>query len=422
MNSWLFIILIIIAVGYIFDTTVSLLNLKALDPQLPHEFKDVYDQEEYQKSQEYTRVTTRFSLVSSTISTFLTLGFLLLGGFNAVDIFVRGFGGGEIITGLLYAGCLSVISFLVGLPFSVYSTFVIEERFGFNKTTVKTFVLDTLKGTALAVTLGAPLLALILWFFMSAGNLAWIYCWIGVVCFTLVIQFLAPVLIMPLFNKFSPLEEGELKEQILSYAKREKFKLQGIFTMDGSKRSTKLNAFFTGFGRFRKIVFFDTLVEKLEKEEIVAVLAHEMGHFKLKHIIKMLIISIIQTGFIFFLLSLILENRGLFDAFAMDHVSIYASLIFFGFLYSPVNMIISLLFNMLSRKHEYEADAYAVKTTGGGESLVSGLKKLCQANLSNLTPHPVAVFITYTHPPVLARINAIRALAEEQTGIIPHRT
>ena len=184
MNSWLIIILIIIAVGYTFDTTVSWLNLKALDPQLPDEFKDVYDQEEYQKSQEYTRVTTRFSLVSSTISTFLTLGFLLLGGFNSVDIYVRSFGDGEIITGLLYAGCLSIISFLVSLPFSVYSTFVIEERFGFNRTTVKTFVLDTLKGTALAVALGAPLLALILWFFMSAGNLAWIYCWIGVVCFT----------------------------------------------------------------------------------------------------------------------------------------------------------------------------------------------------------------------------------------------
>ncbi len=415
MNSWLIAILIIIAVGYIFDTTVSLLNLKALDPQLPEEFKDVYDQKAYRKSQEYTRVTTRFALIESTVSTTLILSFLLLGGFNTVDIFVRNLGAGEIITGLYYTGALSLLIYLVSLPFSVYSTFVIEERFGFNRTTIKTFVLDTIKAMALAIVLGAPLLALILWFFISTGNLAWIYCWIGVVCFTLVIQFLAPVLIMPLFNKFSPLEEGELKEQILAYAKQEKFRIQGIFTMDGSKRSTKLNAFFTGFGRFRKIVFFDTLVDKLTTKEIVAVLAHEMGHFKHKHIIKMLSISIIQTGFIFYLLSLILENQELFTAFGMEHMSTYASLIFFGFLYSPVNMIVSLLFNILSRKHEYEADAYAVKTTGADEPMVSGLKNLCQANLSNLTPHPVAVFITHSHPPVLARINAIRALVKEQT-------
>ncbi len=213
---------------------------------------------------------------------------------------------------------------------------------------------------------------------------------------------------MPLFNKFTPLDDGELKEKITSYANGQQFAMQGIFTMDGSKRSSKLNAFFTGFGKFRKIVFYDTLVEKLSTDEIVAVLAHEMGHFKLKHIFIMLLSSIIQTGIMFFLLSLTLSNSNLFQAFGMSNVSTYASLIFFGFLYSPVNLLVSILFNIISRKHEYEADAYAAKTTNMPEKLISGLKQLSQENLSNLTPHPFHVFLHYSHPPVLERIDALR--------------
>ena len=216
---------------------------------------------------------------------------------------------------------------------------------------------------------------------------------------------------MPLFNKFSPLEDGDLKETINGYTEREKFRIQGIFTMDGSKRSSKVNAFFTGFGRFRKIVFYDTLMEKLTTGEIVAVLAHEMGHFKKKHIIKMLVISVVQTGIMFYFLSLIMQNQGLFEAFKMDHISTYASLIFFGYLFSPVNMLVSIAFNFISRKHEYEADAYAIDSTSTVDDLISGLKKLSQANLVNLTPHPVAVFLEYTHPPVLERIEAIRKLS-----------
>lgn len=413
MNSWLIAVLLIIVIGFILDFAVSILNLKALSPLLPEEFETVFNEEEYKKSQEYTRVTTRFSLLSSTFSTLLTLGFLLLGGFNIVDLFARDFGYGSIITGLIFSGCLMLLSYIAGLPFSLYSTFVIEERFGFNRTTLKTFVLDTLKGALLLIVLGGPLLALILWFFEATGQLAWVYCWVGVVVFSIILQFLAPVLIMPLFNKFTPLEDGELESSITDYARQEDFKLQGIFTMDGSKRSTKLNAFFTGFGRFRKIVFFDTLVDKLDPDEIVAVLAHEMGHFKLKHVLKMLIGSIIQTGVIFYLLSLIMNNRPLFDAFSMQHLSIYASLIFFSFLYSPVNLLVSVVFNIFSRKHEYEADRFAVKTSNRKEQLISGLKKLCQANLVNLTPHPVAVFLEYTHPPILERIRAIRNISEE---------
>ena len=240
------------------------------------------------------------------------------------------------------------------------------------------------------------------------GSQAWLYCWALAVLFSLVMHFLAPVLIMPLFNTFSPLENGPLKEQILAYAQQEKFSIQGIYTMDGSKRSTKLNAFFTGFGRFRKIVFYDTLITKLSNDEIVAVLAHEMGHFKLHHIAKMIIASIAQTGLMFYLLSLLLNNESLFAGVGMEHVSVHASIAFFAILYSPVNMLVSILFSWSSRRHEYEADAYTVQSTGCGEHLVSALKKLTRANLSNLTPHPVTVFLEYSHPPVLQRITAIR--------------
>lgn len=297
---------------------------------------------------------------------------------------------------------------LLSLPFSVYSTFTIEERFGFNRTTWKTYILDTAKSILLTLLLGGPILALILWFFINSGSLGWMYCWFGVVLFSGLLQFIAPVLIMPLFNKFSPLPEGELRSAILQYATRENFLLQGIYTMDGSKRSSKLNAFFTGFGRFRKIVFYDTLVEKLDVQQIVAVLAHEMGHFKLKHIFKMLVSSFIQLGVMFFLLSQFLNNQGLSSAFGMEHISTYSSLIFFGFIYSPVSLLVSIFFNFISRKHEFEADQYAAKTTEAPNELIDSLKILSQANLSNLTPHPLNVFIHYSHPPVLQRIEKLQ--------------
>lgn len=412
MNSWLIFILLIIIIGLLLECTVSLLNLKALKPELPDEFADVYDSAEYSKSQNYTKATTSLSIVSSLFSTTLTLIFLLLGGFNFIDIFARSFGYGSILTGIIFSGILIILSYLVGLPFSVYSTFVIEERFGFNKTTPLIFIQDTLKALLLVVILGGPLLSVILFFFEIAGTLAWIYCWVAVICFSTFVQFIAPVVILPLFNTFTPLEEGELKEQITEYAHQQNFQIKGIFTMDGSKRSTKLNAFFTGFGRFRKIVFYDTLVEKLSSGEIIAVLAHEMGHFKLKHIIKMLVVSTLQTGLMFFLLSLTINNEGLFEAFKMDSLSIYASLIFFSFIFSPVNLLVSVIFNFISRKHEYQADSYARVTTGDSSNLISGLKKLSQANLSNLTPHPFAVFMEYSHPPVIERIKALQASNE----------
>ncbi len=413
MNPYLIFILTVLVAGYLLNLIVSLLEVRSLQPELPTEFSDVYDDEKYRKSQEYTKVTTRFSLLHETTTLVITLVFIVAGGFNQVDLLARslGLGLGSIGTGLLFTGLLLVLSSIIGLPFSIYSTFVIEERFGFNKTTPKTFILDALKGILLGVLLGAPLLAAVLWFFEATGGAAWLYCWLAMVAFTFILQFLAPVLIMPLFNKFTPLEDGELKQSITTYAEQQRFAMKGIYTMDGSKRSTRLNAFFTGFGRFRRIVFFDTLISKLNPEEITAVLAHEMGHFKHKHIAKMMGISIVQMGIMFYILSLFLGTPELFAAFGMDHISIYAGLIFFGFLYAPVSTLLSIFFNIYSRKNEYQADAWAVTTTTSqGEGLINGLKKLSVHNLSNLTPHPFNVFINYSHPPVLQRIKAIRQL------------
>lgn len=410
MNGYLVFILGVLLLSYLLELVVALLNLRSLTPQLPEEFVGVYDPEQYARSQEYTRVTTRFSLVESTVSIILTVLFILAGGFNLIDGVSRGFGFSSIPTGLLFTGILALLSTTLNLPFSIYSTFVIEQRFGFNTTTVRTFLLDGAKAVLLTVILGGPLLSAILWFFETSGALAWLYCWIAAVVFILVIQFLAPVLIMPLFNKFIPLAEGELKEAITRYAAGQRFAMQGIYTMDGSKRSTRVNAFFTGFGRFRRIVFFDTLVDKLSTSEIVAVLAHEMGHYKLKHIAGMMVLSILQMGIMFFILSLFLGNQGLFDAFGMAQVSVYASLVFFGFLYAPLSTLIGIGLNAFSRRNEYQADRYAAESGGEGEALISGLKKLSVSNLANLTPHPLNVALNYSHPPVLARILALRQL------------
>ena len=410
MNSYLVFILSVLIVDYLLDLTISILTLRSLQPVLPEEFSGIYDADKYERSQEYTRVNLRFSLLQDTFMLPLTVAFIMLGGFNLLDQLARSFGFSTIPTGLLFTGLLLLLSGLVHLPFSVYSTFVIENRFGLNRTTLKTFILDILKTIVLVVVLGGPILALILWFFEQGGDLAWLYCWLLVVAFTVIMQFLAPVVIMPIFNRFTPLADGELKQAITEYARTQDFALQGIYTMDGSKRSNRLNAFFTGFGRFRRIVFFDTLVEKLTVDELVVILAHEMGHFKKKHILKMMVSSILQTGLMFYILSLFVRNPGLFEAFGMEHLSIYAGLVFFGFLYSPISTLLSVVGNVFSRKYEYQADGYAVSTTAKGRELIAALKKLCLANLSNLTPHPMQVFLQYSHPPVLRRIEAIKAI------------
>ena len=411
MNGYLIFILAVLVFNYLLELTIALLNIKSLRPDLPEEFSGIYEADKYASSQEYTRATTHFSLIESSILLALTIFFIFTGGFNWVDLLLRALGYPPLTTGLLYIGCISLLSYLTNLPFTIYTTFVLEERFGFNTTSIKTFILDQIKGILLAVILGGPLMALILWFFTRFGESAWLYCWIAAVLFILVIQFIAPVLIMPLFNKFNPLAEGELKEAILKYAKAQKFTMQGIYTMDGSKRSTRLNAFFTGFGRFRRIVFFDTLMEKLTTTEIVAVLAHEMGHYAHRHILTTMLLTVLQMGMSLYILSLFLGNQQLFAAFSMEHVSVYAGLLFFGFLYSPISSLLSIALNIFSRRNEYQADHFALQTTGEAESMISALKKLSVHNLSNLTPHPLHVFLNYSHPPVLARIKALHEKA-----------
>ena len=395
---------------YLLNLIVDAKNVRHLRTDLPEEFSDYYDREKYRKSQEYLKENTRFGFITDSITTPVTIVFILFGGFNLIDQLARSFDLGMIPTGLIFAGVLMIASQIVAIPFSIYSTFVIEEKYGFNKTTPKTFVLDILKSWGLAAVIGGILFSAVLWFFKEAGPWAWAYCWIALTLFQVFLLFVAPVVIMPIFNKFTPLEDGELKAAIEEYAKNRNFKLKGVFTMDGSKRSTKSNAFFTGFGRFRRIVLFDTLIEKQTKDELVSVLAHEMGHYKKKHILKSIVISILTTGLMFYILSIFINNRELFAAFQMQHTSIYASLFFFGFLYTPIDMIISVFGNILSRRHEYEADGYAVTTYGKPQSMITALKKLSVDNLSNLTPHPLKVFLSYSHPPVLERIRAIGEL------------
>ena len=412
MNIYAIIILVTIIFSFILDLISNLLNLKALDPKLPGEFQDVFDAEKYSKSQEYTKVNTRFGFITSIFSLVLTLVFWFAGGFEYLDNLVRTWDINFIWTGLLFIAILMFAKSFISLPFSIYHTFVIEEKFGFNKTTVKTFILDMIKGLGLGILLGGPLLAGLLAFFQYTGSYAWLYAWGATTVFTLIVQFIAPTWIMPLFNKFTPLEEGELRQTIMDYAKQVNFSLENLFVMDGSKRSSKSNAFFTGFGKHKRIALFDTLIEKHTVKELLLVLAHEIGHYKKKHIIKSMVISILHMGIMFYLLSIFLNHKGLFDAFYMQEMSIYAGLIFFGMLYSPVEMILSVFMQIFSRKNEFEADQYAAETTKDSQSMIDALKKLSADNLSNLTPHSFYVFLNYSHPPVLQRINALKIVSD----------
>ncbi|MDP2719888.1 MAG: M48 family metallopeptidase [Dehalococcoidia bacterium] len=416
MNPFLLIILAALVIEFLLGTVADLLNLKALKTELPPALDGIYKPEEYRKSQLYTRATTRFEFITGTFNLLLLLVFWFSGGFNYLDGIIRAWGYHPVINGLLYTGILLFAYSLLNLPFSIYATFVIEERFGFNKTTVKTFIMDRVKGLGLGLLLGAPVLAGILLFFQYAGAFAWLYCWIAVTLFSLVMQYVAPTWIMPLFNKFTPMEDSELKESILSYARSVKFPVKNVFVMDGSKRSSKSNAFFTGFGRNKRIALFDTLVAQHTVQELVAVLAHEIGHYKKKHILQGMIIGILHTGVIFFLLSVFLGSESLFGAFYMDRQSIYAGLLFFGLLYTPLEMALSVIMQAISRKNEYQADRFAAETTRDPASMINALRKLSADNLSNLTPHPFYVFLHYSHPPLLQRIGAIRSAEEQLTG------
>ena len=416
MNIFGIIILCALCGTFLIKLLADMLNLRAAGVSLPEEFRDVYDQEAYEEAQRYLHQSTVLSLVTATFDLIVLLVFWFAGGFNYLDLLVRDFGFGVLVTGILYIGILLLLQGVISLPFGIYQTFVLEEKFGFNKTTPLTFLTDKLKAVFLGLLLGIPVLAGLLWFFENTGALAWILAWVAVTLFGLILQYAAPTLIMPLFNKFTPLEDGELKTSIMDYARSVAFPLSGIFVIDGSKRSSKANAFFTGFGKQKRIALFDTLIENHTITELVAVLAHEIGHYKKKHIIIAMCLSFVNLGIVFFLFSVFLNNRALFDAFYMDNLSVYASLLFFSLLYSPVEFVLSVFLQFLSRRHEFQADRYAVETYSGGATLVEALKKLSRKNLSNLTPHPFFVFMNYSHPPVMQRIDRIRDIAQNVTA------
>jgi STE24 endopeptidase len=411
MNFIGIIILLTLLSEFVLRIIADGLNLSRLQKQIPEPFKDIYDDEQYRKSQDYLRVNTQFGWVSSTVDLTLLLFFWFAGGFSILDNWVRSFDKGSIFTGLMFIAILGAFKAVISIPFSIYDTFVIEQRFGFNKTTVRTFVMDHIKGLFIAVILGVPLLSAVLWLFEYAGNMAWLYGWIAVTVYSLIIHYVAPNWIMPLFNKFKALEDGRLKEAIFDYARSIKFPLDNVYVMDGSRRSSKSNAFFTGFGKNRRIVLFDTLIARHTNEELVSVLAHEMGHYKKKHILKTMILGILQSGIMFYLLSIFISYEGLFNAFYVENVSIYAGLVFFGMLYAPMAFFLSLIMLRISRKNEYEADRFAVKTTHVREPMIAALKQLSVNNFSNLVPHPFYVFLHYSHPPVLDRIKAIELMS-----------
>ncbi|HZR47173.1 MAG TPA: M48 family metallopeptidase [Candidatus Manganitrophaceae bacterium] len=407
MNLYAVIILSALLVEYGLNLAADFLNLKALQNDLPEEVAGLYDAAAYRTSQEYTRVNTKLGMIAATAHLAALLLFWFAGGFDALDQFLRRGGLGPIPSGILYIGILVVARNLLSFPFRLYRTFVIEERFGFNKTTPATFAADLLKGLLLGLFLGAPLLTALLAFFESGGAGAWLYAWGVTAVFILLIQVIAPTWIMPIFNKFVPLQPGELRERILSYARSVDFPLDNVFVIDGSRRSGKSNAFFTGFGKHKRIALFDTLIEKQTVPELVAVLAHEIGHYKKRHVLIGMVISILHLGLMLFLLSLFIGRRGLYDAFYLREPSVYAGLLFFGLLYTPIEFFLSLFLQALSRKNEYEADRFAVETIDRPEVMAEALKKLSVHNLSNLTPHPFYVFLNYSHPPILQRVRAI---------------
>ncbi|MGV6828719.1 MAG: M48 family metallopeptidase [Flavobacteriales bacterium] len=398
-----YIIIGILLVNFIIDKILDYLNAKHFNDTIPKLLQDVYEEKEYKKSQAYKKQNYKFGLISSFITIVVTLLFFFLEGFKYVDDFARSISNNSIVITLIFFGLIMFASDLLNTPFSYYHTFVIEEKFGFNKTTPKIFFLDKIKGLLMMIVIGGLLLSALVWFYERLGNHFWLFAWALFTIFMFFINMFYAKLIVPLFNKQTPLEQGSLRTKIENYAKKVGFKANKIFVIDGSKRSTKANAYFSGFGNEKRITLYDTLINDLEEDEIVAVLAHEVGHYKRKHIIINLIISIASTGFTLWLLSLFISNPLFAESLKVSQPSFHVGLIVFGVLYSPISEITGLIMNYLSRKFEYQADNYA-KTTYGAKPLITALKKLTKNSLSNLTPHPAYVILHYSHPTLLQRV------------------
>jgi STE24 endopeptidase len=402
----LLLILSITALGYLFEQVLDFLNLKSQRSDIPDEIASFYDKSKYLKSLAYHRELTRFSFLTSTFSFLLSASMLWFGGFGWVDTFLRELIPDQTFHALVFFGILMLAGDLLTMPFQWYSTFVIEAKYGFNKTSVRTFLTDKIKGYALMVIIGGVLMTVLLYLIQILGEDFWI--WFSVIAgiFVLGVNMFYTSLILPLFNKLTPLPDGELKSSIEMFAAKVKFPLDNIFVIDGSKRSSKANAFFSGIGRRKKIVLYDTLIQQHTTEELVAVLAHEVGHFKKKHIIMSYVLSLVQIVFTMYLLSLMINNEALSFALGGTTHSIPLNLIAFGILFTPVSGVTGLAMAIISRKNEFEADAYA-RDTFDGSALALALKRLSVENLSNLYPHPVYVFFHYSHPPLLQRLAAL---------------
>ncbi len=407
MNSVAVLILAAVIGHALTEWLADYLNLSASRDELPDSFKDVYDADKYIESQDYLAARTRLGRLATITDLAIFLVFWFFGGFGLLDEWVRSFEMSPVWSGIVYIGVLAGAVSFIHLPFSAYQTFVIEARFGFNRTTPRLFIVDRLKMLALALVVGIPLLAGILAFFEYAGAGAWLWCWLAVSLFVLIMQVVVPAWIMPLFNRFVPLADGDLKEAVLAYARENQFPLANVFVMDGSRRSARSNAFFAGLGAKKRLVLFDTLVHQHPPAEIVAIVAHETGHYKKHHLPVITALSILQTGVMFYLLSWFISWPPLFDAFFVAQPSVYAGLVLFGLLYTVIDFFLGPILLYVSRRHEYAADRFAVETTGNPDAMAAALKRLSRDNLVNLTPHPFYVFLHYSHPPVKERLKVI---------------
>ncbi len=408
MEKIIFIIIItIVILDFVVERIMDYLNKTMWSDELPAELDDIYDKERYRKSQQYLKTNHNFSQVTESFNFILVMGMLVFGGFAFLDNIIRHYTENPVLMALLFFGSLGLVADILGTPFSIYSIFVIEEKFGFNKTTVKTYILDKLKGWLMAIVIGGGLLALVVWIYSATGPWFWLIAWGVISVFTLFMTLFYSNIIVPLFNKQTPLEPGELRDAIESFALRTGFDLKNIYVIDGSKRSTKANAYFTGLGRKKRIVLYDTLIKDHPTDELVAVLAHEIGHYKKKHTTFGIISSLINTGLMLFILSRFLDSPYLSGALGAGQNSFHLSVVAFGILYTPLSMAIGLAMNVFSRRHEYQADRFAALNFNG-ESLINALKRLTVNNLSNLRPHPAYVFMYYSHPTLLQRISAIR--------------
>ena len=405
----LWIILGILVISQVFDWILSALNMRSHSPEVPAELAGEVDPEKYARSYDYHKVNHRFGLIQSVLSFVVMVPIIALGGLGWLDEQLRQVTEQPILLALLYFGVLYVASDILSTPFSWYRTFVIEERFGFNKMTARTFWLDKLKGYLLGILVGGGIMAFLIWLVTTLGTSFWWWFWLFMGGFIVLMNLFYTSWILPLFNKLTPMEEGDLRSAIENYAAGVNFPLTNVFVIDGSKRSSKANAFFSGMGKRKKVVLYDTLIEQQDQDELVAVLAHEIGHYKKRHIYQGLVLSLLQTGLMLFILSRFLFSPELSHALGGDVMAIHLNLIAFGLLYSPISTVLGILMNMFSRKNEFEADRYAAETFAS-KPLQTALLKLHTETLSNATPHPLHVFINYSHPPLIRRLGALRKI------------